>query len=47
VIELVRPLTAGRGLGLWPSLVHLGYLIALCVVGFVLAHRRLRVRMFD
>jgi lipooligosaccharide transport system permease protein len=47
VIELVRPLTAGRGLDLGPLLAHLGYLIALCVAGFVLAERRLRVRMFD
>jgi lipooligosaccharide transport system permease protein len=47
VIGLVRPLTAGQGLGLGALLVHLGYLIALCVVAFVLARRRLRVRMFD
>jgi lipooligosaccharide transport system permease protein len=47
VIELVRPLTAGRGLALAPLLGHLGYLVALCVVAFVLAQRRLRVRMFD
>ncbi len=47
VIELVRPLTSGQGLGLGTSLAHLGYLVALCVVAFGLAHRRLRVRMFD
>jgi lipooligosaccharide transport system permease protein len=47
VIELVRPLTSGQSLDLGALLVHLGYLVALCVVGFVLAHRRLRVRMFD
>jgi lipooligosaccharide transport system permease protein len=47
VIELVRPLTSGRGLDLGPLLLHLGYLVALCIVAFVLAHRRLRVRMFD
>jgi len=43
----VRPLTAGQGLGLGALLVHLGYLVVLCVVAFVLAWRRLRVRMFD
>ena len=32
VIELVRPLTSGQGLGLGALLVHLGYLVALCVV---------------
>ena len=47
VIELVRPLTSGRGLDIGALFVHLGYLVALCVVAFVLAHRRLRVRMFD
>jgi lipooligosaccharide transport system permease protein len=47
LIELVRPLTSGRGLDLGPLLGHLGYLIALCLAGFVLAERRLRVRMFD
>ena len=47
VIELVRPLTAGQSLDPWPSAAHLGYLIVLCVVAFVLAHRRLRARMFD
>jgi lipooligosaccharide transport system permease protein len=47
VIELVRPLSAGQGLDPAALLVHLGYLITLCVVAFVLALRRLRVRMFD
>lgn len=47
VIELVRPLTSGQGLDPGVLLLHLGYLVALCVVAFVLAHRRLRVRMFD
>jgi lipooligosaccharide transport system permease protein len=47
LIELVRPLTAGQGLGLAPFLLHLGYLVGLAVLAFWLAYRRLRVRMFD
>jgi lipooligosaccharide transport system permease protein len=47
VIEVVRPLSAGQGLALSPALLHLGYLIVLGIAAFVLAHRRLRVRMFD
>jgi lipooligosaccharide transport system permease protein len=47
LIQLVRPLTAGQGLGLSGLVVHLSYLIVLAVVAFALAHRRLRQRMFD
>jgi lipooligosaccharide transport system permease protein len=47
LIEVVRPLTAGQDLDLAASLGHLSYLIALCVVAFVLAHRRLRRRIVD
>lgn len=47
LIEMVRPLTAGQGLGLGALLLHLGYLVALTVAAFILAYRRLKVRMFD
>jgi lipooligosaccharide transport system permease protein len=47
LIQLVRPLTAGTGLDPAAALLHLSYLVVLPVVAFVLAHRRLRQRMFD
>jgi len=47
LIEVVRPLTAGQDLGLAAALGHLSYLIALCAAAFLLALRRLRLRMFD
>jgi lipooligosaccharide transport system permease protein len=47
LIQLVRPLTAGTALELPEALLHLSYLVVLPVVAFVLAHRRLRQRMFD
>jgi lipooligosaccharide transport system permease protein len=47
LIQLVRPLTAGTGLSLPEALLHMSYLIALPVVAFTMAHRRLRQRMFD
>jgi hypothetical protein len=47
VIGMVRPLTAGQGLDAGALLLHLGYLVLLCVVAFALAVRRLRGRMFD
>jgi lipooligosaccharide transport system permease protein len=47
LIQLVRPLTAGQSLELTPLVLHLGYLVVLAVVAFVLAYRRLKGRMFD
>jgi lipooligosaccharide transport system permease protein len=47
LIQLVRPLTAGTGVSLWEALLHMSYLVALPVVAFTMAHRRLRQRMFD
>jgi lipooligosaccharide transport system permease protein len=47
LIEVVRPLVAGQDLAPWPALGHLGYIMALAVVAFALAYRRLRVRLFD
>jgi lipooligosaccharide transport system permease protein len=47
LIEVVRPLVAGQDLALWHALGHVGYVIALALVAFVLAYRRLRVRLFD
>ena len=47
LIELVRPLTAGQSVPPGEFLLHLSYLIALAVLAFGLAYRRLRVRMFD
>ncbi len=47
LIEVVRPLTAGQPLGLAAALAHLSYLIVLCALAFLLARRRLRLRMFD
>ena len=47
VIEVVRPLTAGQPQSLLAAVAHTGYVAALAVVAFVLAYRRLRVRLFD
>lgn len=47
LIELVRPLTAGTSLGLGEAILHMSYLIALPVVGYLIAYRQLRRRMFD
>jgi lipooligosaccharide transport system permease protein len=47
LIEVVRPLVAGQDLAPWQALGHIGYVAALAVVAFVLAYRRLRVRLFD
>jgi lipooligosaccharide transport system permease protein len=47
LIEVVRPLVAGQDLTPWQALGHLGDIIALAVVAFALAYRRLRVRLFD
>lgn len=47
VIEVVRPLTAGQELGLLAGVAHVGYVVALAAVFFLLAYRRLRVRLFD
>jgi lipooligosaccharide transport system permease protein len=47
LIEVVRPLVAGQDLAPWQALGHLGYVAALAAVAFVLAYRRLRVRLFD
>ncbi|MEM7024380.1 MAG: ABC transporter permease, partial [Pseudomonadota bacterium] len=47
LIQIVRPLTAGTGVSVIELVGHLSYLILLVTVGFTLAYRRLRVRMFD
>jgi lipooligosaccharide transport system permease protein len=47
VIEVVRPLVAGQDLGPLAALGHVAYVAALAVLAFVLAYRRLKVRLFD
>ena len=47
LIEVVRPLVAGQDLPLWPALGHIAYITALATAAFLLAYRRLRVRLFD
>ena len=47
LIAIIRPLTVGLPLDLGWVAVHLGYLLALTVVAFVIAYRRMRRRMFD
>jgi lipooligosaccharide transport system permease protein len=47
LIEVVRPLVAGQELALGPALGHVAYVAALAAAAFLLAYRRLRVRLFD
>jgi lipooligosaccharide transport system permease protein len=47
VIEVVRPLVAGQDLGLLTALGHIAFVAALAVLAFILAYRRLKVRLFD
>ena len=47
LIEVVRPLVAGQELALGPALGHVAYVAALAAAAFMLAYRRLRVRLFD
>jgi lipooligosaccharide transport system permease protein len=47
LIEVVRPLVAGQDLGLVPALGHIAYVAALAVAAFVVAYRRLKIRLFD
>ena len=47
LIAIVRPLSAGLPLDLGWAAAHLGYLLALTVVAFAVAYRRMRRRMFD
>jgi hypothetical protein len=44
---VVRPLVAGQALELLPALGHVAYVAALAALAFVLAYRRLKVRLFD
>ena len=47
VIEVVRPLVAGQELGALEALGHVAYVAALGALAFVVAHRRLKTRLFD
>lgn len=47
LIAVVRPLTAGVALDLWPTLGHLFYVAALGTTAFALARYRIGRRLFD
>jgi lipooligosaccharide transport system permease protein len=47
LIEVVRPLVASQDLGLLPALGHIAYVAALAAAAFVVAYRRLKIRLFD
>ncbi len=47
LIAILRPLSFGVPLDLGWTALHVGYPLALTVVAFIIAHRRMRKRMFD
>jgi lipooligosaccharide transport system permease protein len=47
LIALIRPLSAGLPLDAGMVVVHLAYTVALSVITFTIAYRRMRKRMFD
>ncbi len=47
LVEVIRPLTAGGELAPAAAALHLGYLVALGVLPFHFAYRRIGGRMFD
>jgi lipooligosaccharide transport system permease protein len=47
VISIIRPLTAGQPLHPGMTVLHLALLLALGVLMFFLAHRKLKERLFD